>query len=242
DVCSSDLSWVVYYNKEMFAAAGIDEPDGSWTWDDFADLAEELTSALEGTDYRAKGAYMHNWQSIVQSFALAQTEGADLASGDLSYLAPYYERLLAMQDAGSTETFSTVDSQSLSYQAQFGTQKAAMMPMGTWYIGTLLAQRESGDADECERGMAPAPQQSSGAGPITYGDPTTLGINAERSGEQLEVAQSSPGCGAGDDCSKALAGIGITPSYVSDEVVDTIFALDGMPAVVFSLNDMANTE
>src|SRR5699024_11299347 len=66
---SSDLyrqdSWVVYYNKEMFAAAGIDEPDGSWTWDDFADLAEELTSALAGTDYRAKGAYMHNWQSIV---------------------------------------------------------------------------------------------------------------------------------------------------------------------------------
>src|SRR5699024_9143050 len=82
------------------------------------------------------------------------------ASGDLSYLAPYYERLLAMQDAGSTETFSTVDSQSLSYQAQFGTQKAAMMPMGTWYIGTLLAQRESGDADEFEWGMALAPQQS----------------------------------------------------------------------------------
>src|SRR5699024_11329891 len=101
-----------YYNKEMFAAAGIDEPDGSWTWDDFADMAEELTGALEGTDYQAKGAYMHNWQSIVQSFALAQTDGADLASGDLSYMAPYYARLLAMQDAGSTETFSTVDSQS----------------------------------------------------------------------------------------------------------------------------------
>ena len=49
----------------MFAAAGIDEPDGSWTWDDFADLAAELTSALEGTDYRAKGAYMHNWQSTL---------------------------------------------------------------------------------------------------------------------------------------------------------------------------------
>lgn len=222
-------SWVVYYNKEMFAAAGIDEPDGSWTWDEFVDMAAELTTALEDTDYQAKGAYMHNWQSIVQAFALAQTEGADLASGDLSYLAPYYERLLAMQDAGSTETFSTVDSQSLSYQAQFGTQKAAMMPMGTWYIGTLLAQRESGDADEFEWGMAPAPQQTSGVGPISFGDPTTLAINAELSGEKLEVAQSFLDYIVSEDCSKALAEIGITPSYFSEDVVDTIFALDGMP-------------
>lgn len=235
-------SWVVYYNKEMFAAAGIEEPGGDWTWDDFADLAEELTEGLEGTDYQAKGAYMHNWQSIVQAFALAQTEGADLASGDLSYLAPYYERLLAMQDDGSTESFSTVDSQSLSYQAQFGTQKAAMMPMGTWYIATLLAQRESGDADEFEWGMAPAPQQTSGAGTVTFGDPTTLAINAALSGEKLEAAQSFLDYIVSEDCSKALAAIGITPSYFSDEVVETIFSLDGMPDDELSRTAFADTE
>lgn len=235
-------SWVVYYNKEMFAAAGIDEPDGNWTWDDFADMAEELTTALEGTDYTAKGSYMHNWQSIVQSFALAQTEGADLASGDLSFMAPYYERLLAMQEAGSTETFSTVDSQSLSYQAQFGTQKAAMMPMGTWYIATLLAQRESGDADVFEWGMAPAPQQTSGAGPITFADPTTLAINAELSGEKLDAAQTFLDYIVSEECSKSLAEIGITPSYFSDEVVETIFALDGMPDDELSRAAFADTE
>lgn len=224
-------SWVVYYNKEMFAAAGIEEPDGSWDWDQFADVAEALTKGLEGTEYRAKGAYMHNWPSVVQAFALSQTEGADLESGDLSYLAPYYERLLQMQDVGSTETFSTIDSQTLSYQAEFGTQKAAMMPMGTWYIATLLAQRESGDADEFEWGMAPAPQQDAGKSdaPITFGDPTSLAISAELSGEKLEVARSFLEYVVSEDCSKALASIGITPSYFSDEVVDTIFGLDGMP-------------
>src|SRR5690625_773789 len=224
-------SWVIYYNKEMFEAAGVDEPDGTWSWDDFAAVAEELTEGLEGTEYQAKGAYMHNWPSVVQAFALSQTEGAELASGDLSYLAPYYERVLGMQEAGSTETFSTVDSQSLSYQAQFGTQKAAMMPMGTWYIATLLAQRESGDADEFEWGMAPAPQQASGASdaPVSFGDPTSLAINAELSGEKLELAQSFLEYVVSEDCSKALGSIGITPAYFSDEVVDTIFGLDGMP-------------
>src|SRR5699024_12672451 len=52
-------SWVVYYNTEMFAAAGIDEPDGSWTWDDFSDLAAELASSLSGTDHQPRGAYIH---------------------------------------------------------------------------------------------------------------------------------------------------------------------------------------
>lgn len=236
-------SWVVYYNKEMFKAAGVDEPDGTWSWDDFADVAEELTKGLKGTDHEAKGAYMHNWQSIVQSFSLSQTDGAAMDSGDLSYMEPYYERLLKMQDAGSCETFSTIDSQSLSYQAEFGTQKAAMMPMGTWYIATLLAQRESGDADTFEWGMAPAPQQKSGGSdsPITFGDPTTLAINAQLDGEKLEVAQKFVEYIVSEDCSTALAKIGITPSYFSDKVVDTIFGLDGMPDDDVSKSAFADT-
>ena len=33
-----------------------------------------------------------------------------------------------------------------------------MMPMGTWYVATLLAQQKSGDADTFNWGIAPAPQ------------------------------------------------------------------------------------
>ncbi len=28
-------SWVLFYNKDLFDAAGVDYPDGSWTWDDY---------------------------------------------------------------------------------------------------------------------------------------------------------------------------------------------------------------
>ena len=33
-----------------------------------------------------------------------------------------------------------------------------MMPMGTWYIATLIAQQASGDADNFDWGIAPVPQ------------------------------------------------------------------------------------
>lgn len=225
-------SWVIYYNKDLFDTAGVAHPDGSWTWDDYAEAAQQLTEGLAGTDTPAKGTYHHTWQSVVQGFALAQTEGAQLDSGDLGFFAPYYERALAIQEAGSTETFSTAQSQSLAYQAQFGTQKAAMTLMGSWYIATLLAQRESGDADVFEWGLAPAPQfdSSTTEKPVTFGDPTSLAANASLSGGKLEAAQAFLEYVVSEECSQALAGIGVTPSYFSDAVVDTIFGLEGMPA------------
>lgn len=224
-------SWVIYYNKALFDAAGVAHPDGTWTWEDYAEAAQQLTEGLAGTETPAKGTYHHTWKSVVQGFALAQTEGADLASGDLGFMEPYYERALAIQDSGSTENFSTAQSQSLAYQAQFGTQKAAMTLMGSWYIATLLAQRESGDADVFDWGLAPAPQfdSSTTENPVTFGDPTSLAINAALSGEKLEAAQSFLEYVVSEECSQALAGIGITPSYFSDAVVDTIFGLEGMP-------------
>src|SRR5699024_9143049 len=91
-------------------------------------------------------------------------------------------------------------------------------------------------------GHGTGPAAVSGAGPITYGDPTTLAINAELSGEKLEVAQSFLDYIVSEECSKALAGIGITPSYFSDEVVDTIFSLGGMPDDDLSHTAFADTE
>ena len=33
----------MWYNKKMFDDAGIAYPDGSWTWDEFYEIAEKLT-------------------------------------------------------------------------------------------------------------------------------------------------------------------------------------------------------
>jgi len=233
-------SWVLYYNKDLFDKAGVDYPDGSWTWDDYAATAKELTTGLKAAGSAAVGTYQHSWQSTAQGFALAQTSGAELESGNFSYLKPYYTRVLDLQTAGAQPNFGTVTTNKLTYQAQFGKQQAAMLPMGTWYVATLIKQRGTGDADTFNWGIAPAPQFSgSTAGtsntPVTFGDPTGLGINpATADGERLAVAKAFLTYAAGEDAAKALAGIGITPANTSDAVAQTFFGLAGVPGDALS--------
>jgi multiple sugar transport system substrate-binding protein len=225
-------SWLLYYNKDLFDEAGLDYPDGSWTWDDYADAAAKLTDGIDKKD--VYGAYLHGWQSTVQGFALAQTAGASLDSGDFSYLAPYYERQLEMQGEGSQPTYATVTTNELAYQSQFGTQKAAMLGMGSWYIGTLVKEQASGDAETFEWGIAPIPQfDESTTGtdntPVTFGDPTTMGINARIDEAKVEAAKDFLKFAAGPEGAAALADIGITPALIDDAVADTVFGLDGVP-------------
>lgn len=225
-------SWLLYYNKALFEKAGVDLPDGSWTWDDYADAAVQLTAGIDESS--VTGAYLHSWQSTVQGVALAQTEGAALDGGDFSFLAPYYDRELELQDSASQPSYATVTTNELTYQAQFGTQKSAMMPMGSWYIGTLVAEQESGAAETFEWGIAPMPQlDESTTGtestPVTFGDPTTMGINAGIDESKIETAKDFLRFAAGPEGAAALAEIGITPALVDDTVADVIFGLEGVP-------------
>jgi multiple sugar transport system substrate-binding protein len=233
-------AWVLYYNKDLFAKAGVALPNGSWTWDDYAKAAKDLTTGLKAAGSSAVGTYQHSWQSTVQGFALAQSSGADLASGQFDYLKPYYTRVLGLQDAGAQPSYGTVTTAKLTYQGQFGKQSAAMMPMGTWYVATLLAQQKSGDADKFNWGFAPAPQfDASTTGtsktPVTFGDPTGFAINAGiTDGAKLTVAKAFLAYAGGPAASKALAGIGITPANTSDDVVQTYFSLPGVPTDALS--------
>jgi len=227
-------SWVLFYNKDLFAKAKVAPPDGSWTWDDYASAAKTVTTGLKGAGSTATGTYQHVFQSTVQGFALAQTPGADLLSGDFGYLKPYYQRSLDLQAAGAQPTFGTATTTKLTYQAQFGKQQSAMLLMGTWYIATLLKQRTTGDADTFEWGIAPAPQfdkstTGASATPVTFGDPTGLGINPKASKAKQAAAKDFLAYIVGEDAGKALAGIGITPAQVTDAVSQTLFGLDGVP-------------
>ena len=229
-------SWVLFYNKDLFDQAGVDQPDGSWTWDDYDAVAGELTEALGD----AKGAYLHRWQSTVQGFANAQSPGADILSGEYDYMAPYYERVLELQDAGDQVDFNTSTANQLTYQGEFGTQKAAMMPMGTWYVASLIAQQASGEADDFAWGIAPIPQYDDSttgmsATPVTFGDPTGFSINANIDEAKVQAAKDFLAYAASADAAESLASIGITPALLDETVVDTYFSVDGAPTDELSM-------
>lgn len=220
-------SWVLFYNKDLFTKADVKAPDGSWTWDDYDAAAKALTKGDK------KGTYLHRWQSAVQGFANAQT-GTDILKGDFSNMKPYYERTLALQKAGYQIDFNTSNANQLTYQGEFGKQNAAMMPMGTWFVATLIAQQASGDADKFDWGFAPIPQaDKSTTGtdktPVSFGDPTGFGINANIDQSKAQAAKDFLAYAAGEEGAQSLAKIGITPALTNDALVKTYFGVAGTP-------------
>jgi len=234
-------SWVLFYNKDLFDKAGVAIPDGQWTWDDYANAAKELTTKLKAAGSQALGVYQHSWQSTVQGFANAQMgDNTNLNgpyfTGDYSYMLPYYQRVLDLQDSGAQVSLGDITTNSLTYQAEFGKQQAAMMLMGTWYIATLTSQQASGDADTFSWGMAPAPQVDSStfADPVTFGDPTGMSINANIDPSKVAAAKEFLNYIASEPAAEALASIGITPSVSSDAVTAAVFSVTGMPTDALS--------
>ncbi|MEV7972604.1 extracellular solute-binding protein [Cellulomonas sp. NPDC089187] len=224
--------WVVYYNKDLFDQAGVEYPDGSWTWDDYQETAQALKDG--GLPDGAYPVYQHTWQSTVQGFAQAQTPGADILSGDFDYLEPYYERALAMQDEGLQQTFGTATTGSLHHSSEFGRQRAAMVPMGTWFSSQLLTQIADGEADEFAWGIAPVPQyDDSTTGldntPVTIGGPTGMAINARIDEAKVEAAKEFLAYAAGEEGAQVLAGLGLSPALVNDTTLEAMLAVDGMP-------------
>jgi multiple sugar transport system substrate-binding protein len=141
--------------------------------------------------------------------------------------------VLDLQASGAQVDLGTITTNKLTYQANFGKQDAAMMPMGTWYVATLLAQRKSGDADTFNWGIAPAPQldkSTTGTSktPVTFGDPTGLGINPAIDKNKVAAAKQFLAYAAGEQAAKSLAAIGITPANTTAGASD-FFSVKGVP-------------
>lgn len=226
-------SWFLYYNADLFKEAGVDIPDGKWTWDDYSAAAEKLTKAFQEqgkTD--VKGTYLHNWSILVQSFAnvQAQPDGAFLEA-DWEYMVPFYENAIALQDAGAQVSFGAISANSLTYGGQFGNQKTAMMPMGSWYLGAYLKAVDSGDAEKFEWGIAPVPQLSPDTfdNPVTFGSGTGAGINPKIDPSKVEAAKEFMQYLVSEEAGTALAKIGVTPAFINEKVADEMFSVDGMP-------------
>ena len=60
--------WIVFYNKALFDAAGIDYPDNDMTLDEYDALARKLTSG-SGAE-KVYGCHYHTWRSAVQLFGI----------------------------------------------------------------------------------------------------------------------------------------------------------------------------
>lgn len=214
--------WLLYYNKDLFEAAGVDDPK-NLTWDEYAALAKKLTTEANGK--KVYGTYQHIWRSVVQAISAAQN-GKDQNSGDYSYFQDQYNAALDLQKSGATLDYGTAKSQKTSYRTMFETGQAAMMPMGTWYIAGVLQAKKDGKTN-VNWGLAPMPQKNDDGKVTTFGSPTAFAVNKNAS--HSDEAKKFITWAAGEEGAKAISKIGVVPAFQSDAVKDAYFKLDGMP-------------
>lgn len=214
--------WVLYYNKKLFDAAGKPYP-ANLTWDQYADLAKSLTSG-SGTG-KVYGTYHHIWRSVVQAISAAQT-GGDLLGGDYAFFTDQYQMALGVQEAGATIDFGTASTQKIGYASVFENKQAAMLPMGTWFIAALLADKKAGKTD-ADWAIAPMPQRPGAGGVTTFGSPTAFAVN--KNAKHAAAAKKFVQFATGSEGAKAIAAIGVVPALLTAETRQSYFALPGMP-------------
>ncbi|WP_255951881.1 extracellular solute-binding protein [Streptomyces odontomachi] len=212
--------WVLFYNKKLVGDADLSH----LTWSRFEALAKQFTKGSGSS--KVYGTYLHTWRSVVQAIASAQT-GGNLLGGDYGFMKDQYETALGIQKAGATLPFASAMSQKVTYDAQFTTGKAAMVPMGSWWAAALLAEQAQGK-NPVQWGMAPMPQITANGKTVTFGSPTAFAVNKRaRNGDAAEKFVT---WAAGPEGAAAIAKIGIVPAYSSSATMKAFFGVKGMPS------------
>jgi multiple sugar transport system substrate-binding protein len=211
--------WVLFYNKKLVGDADVSH----LTWSGFDSLAKQLTTGSGSS--KTYGTYLHTWRSVVQAVASAQT-GGNLLGPDYGWMKDQYGIALDVQKAGATIPFATASSQKITYDSQFTTGKAAMVPMGTWWAAALLSEKAQGK-NTVDWGMAPLPQVSADGKATTFGSPTAFAVN--KKARNADAAKQFVEWAAGPEGAATIAKIGLVPSYHDSSVMNAFFGVQGMP-------------
>ncbi len=220
--------WVMYYNKDLFDAAGVEYPTNDMTVEEYDELARSVAKQGFGNE-QTYGSHYHTWRSAVQLFGVLDGEHSIL-DGNYDFTKSYYEMVKKQEEDGICRTYVDTNASQLHYSAAFSEGNTATMNMGTWYISTLMSELESGEYDKelCGNwGLVKYPHTKDGKAGDTLGQITSLAIptsskNKEAAWDFIQFACSEEGA-------EIIAQTGTFPAIMSDDVIDIISSLDGFP-------------
>ena len=215
--------YVLYYNKDIFDAAGVDYPGNDMTWTEFEELAKKVTSG-EGND-KKYGALFHTWQACVQNWAVQDGKHTILDT-DYSFMKPYYEMALRMQDEGTVMDYSTLKTGNIHYSSVFMEGQCAMMPMGSWFMSTMIEKTKAGETS-VNWGVATLPHPDGVEAGWTVGSTTPMGVSA--GSKYKDAAWEFVKYCSGEEGAKIYADCGMIPVRMNADTIKALAALDGMP-------------
>jgi len=219
--------WVVYYNKDLFDAAGVEYPSNDMTLEEFDALARKMTSG-EGAD-KVYGNHYHTWRSAVSLFGILDGKNT-IIDGNYDFLKPYYDMIVAEQADGIVMDYGELKTSGLHYSAAFENGQAAMCNMGSWFLATLQkynAEAASNGVEPVNFGIVKYPHPEGAPAGSTLGTVTSLSINANS--EKKEAAADFLNWCATEEAAEALAKTGNFPAISSEKTNDIIAATEGFP-------------
>ncbi|WP_425484099.1 ABC transporter substrate-binding protein [Allomesorhizobium camelthorni] len=228
--------WIVYYNKDAFDAAGVPYPTNDMTWTQFDETARAVTKGF-GPD-KIFGAHLHTWRSTVQLPAIQSGEHT-LVAKDYGFLKPWYERALALQEDGIVRSYASLKTSQTHYSGPWFASEIAMLPMGTWFIGTQIAKVASGESTAKNWGIVKFPHPEGIAAGATAGQVTSLGVNANS--KQIDAAKDFVAWVSGPEGAAIVAGTGTVPALRDEKSVKLIASTPGFPADPASAGALTTT-
>ncbi len=162
-MCAKKTCWLLWYNKDLFDAAGVELPT-DLTWDEYADLCQELT-----TD-DLKGGLTVNWTYLIG----AQTQGEYLTDDDLTYTREYAEFLHRIWVEDESNYSLEEMSGSFDVNGVFAEGNTYMMINGDW---TFLLFPDANP--EFEWGALPLPHSENQEVNASMGSADALCINSK---------------------------------------------------------------
>ena len=215
--------YVLFYNKDLFDAAGVEYPSNDLTWEEYRELAAKMTSG-EGSA-KVYGSHHHTWEAMVSAWAVQDGKNTVVAK-DYEFLRPYYEQALWLQDNGYIQDYATLKTANIHYSSVFKNQQCAMMPMGTYFIATMMQAIADGECD-FNWGIATIPHPDDVEAGYTVGAITPIAISAYTDAQDL--AWDFVKFAASEEAADILAQNGVFAGIQTDESLDIIASAENFP-------------
>ena len=214
--------WVLFYNKDLFDAAGVEYPTNDMTWDQYAELAKKMTDADKGI----YGTHYHTWLSAVANWAVCDGVNT-LADGQYDDLLYFYKLYQDLEDNGACMSYADLKAAGLHYSGAFANGNIAMMPMGYWYVSTLIGYNKDGTCS-FNWGITAVPHLEGVPAGSSFGNLTGAMINAKS--ENKDLAWKYVAWLGGPEGAKATASVGARPAWVSEDVAGAMASVEGFPS------------
>jgi multiple sugar transport system substrate-binding protein len=216
--------WLIFYNKDLFDAAGVPYPSNDITLDEYDALARKVTQGSGAN--KTYGAHYHTWRSAVQLFGILDGKNT-IVDGEYDFLTPYYERVIKEQNDGIVQSYAALKTSGTHYSGAFFNSQIAMLNMGTWFIATQIDKVSTGESLSKNWGLAKYPHPAGVPAGTTLGTITSIAVN--RNSAKKDAALDFMRFVSGPEGAAILAKLGTIPAIMNQEVINAIASIPGFP-------------